>query len=88
MKFVDKRYKNNLDRTIGSQSDGRDVPSARFIRAVITLKYGTCTDVIRWTLSPFDPRTTFQRAINSTHCVSPRHLHLKYYVDFSLTQEK
>ena len=27
MKSVDKRYKNALDRVVGSRSDGRDAPA-------------------------------------------------------------
>ena len=50
--------------------------------------FDTCSDVIRWASSPRDPRSVFQRTVDPTPCVSPRHLHLKNRVELSPTREK
>ena len=50
--------------------------------------YDTCSIVIRWASSPCDPCSIFQRTVDLTPCVSPRHLHLKNRVELSPTQEK
>ena len=51
-----------------------------------SFKYSTCVDVIRWTLSPRDPRAAFQCVVDPTPRVNPCHLHLKYCVELSPTQ--
>ena len=53
-----------------------------------SFKYATCADVIWWTLSPRDSRAVFQRAIDPTPHVNPRHQHLKYCVELSPTRRK
>ena len=42
-----------------------------------SLNLSTCADVIRWTLSPHDPRADFQCAVDPMLLPSPRVLHLK-----------